>query len=108
MYITSHIKYNSNILENRLIGIFLLFLVNKSKGNEVCKMMKYIFSFFLFLTFQLFCMFALGQYVWTFKYAFGGVGGSIIEQIDPVFWYLISIEILIFLVLMGLKRKNVI
>jgi uncharacterized membrane protein len=48
-----------------------------------------------------------GEYVWLYRFANGGVGGTPLEQIQPIFWVIIFIEFLIIaLITVKLKKKK--
>jgi len=55
--------------------------------------------FVLGLFTQLIAIIMWGEYVWLSKLSQGGVGGTPLEQIQPVFWVLIIIEIVLFTVI---------
>lgn len=47
-----------------------------------------------------------GEYVWLYRFTNGGVGGSPIEQIQPVFWWIMFIEVIILVSLGAVYKKN--
>lgn len=68
--------------------------------------MKYTFIFILVFITQLIFILMWGEYVWLFKYANGGVGGTILNQVNPIFWVLLVLECLSFLLFLGLYKKG--
>ncbi|QAS51297.1 hypothetical protein [Halobacillus litoralis] len=56
-------------------------------------MLKYIILSVLAVSTQLIAIFIWSEYVWLYKFANGGVGGAAIDHIQPVFWWIIAIEI---------------
>lgn len=67
-------------------------------------MFLFSFIFLVVLISQTILIFIWGEYVWLYKFANGGVGGTITEQINPVFWKLLIGEIIIFLLLVTIKK----
>ncbi|MER2192994.1 MAG: hypothetical protein ABS951_18760 [Solibacillus sp.] len=68
-------------------------------------MFIYFFVFLIIIVTQIMLMFIWGEHVWLYKFANGGVGGTITDQINPVFWKLLLGEIIIFSLLMILKKN---
>lgn len=68
--------------------------------------MKYTFIFILVFITQLTFILMWGEYVWLFKYANGGVGGTILNQVNPIFWVLLVLECVAFLIFIGLCKKR--
>ena len=48
-------------------------------------MFVYFFVFLIMLVTQIMLVFIWGEYVWLYKFSNGGVGGTITDQINPVF-----------------------
>lgn len=48
-----------------------------------------------------------GEYVWLYRFANGGVGGTPLEQIQPILWVIIVVEVILFTLLgLYLKKKE--
>ncbi|TKI65843.1 hypothetical protein FC756_15840 [Lysinibacillus mangiferihumi] len=67
-------------------------------------MFKYWFIFLIVLVTQTMFIFFWAEHVWLYKFVNGGVGGTITEQINPVFWQLLIGEVIVFLLLMIFNR----
>jgi uncharacterized membrane protein len=68
-------------------------------------MIRYLSLVILVLSIQIIGIIMWGEYVWLYRFANGGVGGTPLEQIQPIFWVIIVIEILI-IALITVKLKN--
>lgn len=62
-------------------------------------MFKYFFIFLIVLVTQTILIFIWAEHVWLYKFVNGGVGGTIAEQINPMFWQLLLVEVVAFLLL---------
>lgn len=62
-------------------------------------MLRYLLLVILVIFTQIIGIIMWGEYVWLFKQSNGGVGGSILEQINPIFWVIIATETIILLLL---------
>lgn len=70
-------------------------------------MIRFLTFTILALATQIMAIIMWGEYVWLFKLANGGVGGSPLGQIQPVLWIIIVIEIILFAFFAAvLNRKN--
>lgn len=55
---------------------------------------------------QLFAIIMWGEYVWLYKFANGGVGGTPLGQVQVIFWWILIIEILLFLFFFSSIKKE--
>ena len=62
------------------------------KGFVLLKLLASLI--FVFFT-QLLIIIMWGEYVWLFKFSNGGVGGSPLQQVQPILWVVLSIELLL-------------
>ncbi|GGJ77419.1 hypothetical protein [Virgibacillus salexigens] len=69
-------------------------------------MLKLSLWFILGLFTQLIAIIMWGEHVWLYKFANGVVGGTPLGQIQPVFWILIVIEIILFIVIAMIFKKS--
>ena len=61
----------------------------------------FLFGFFT----QLIAIIMWGEYVWLYKMAHGGVGGTPLAEIQPIFWLLLGIEIVVFGLFVVMRRR---
>lgn len=74
------------------------------KGIEMLKLISFFIA--VFVT-QLIAIIMWGEHVWLYKFAHGGVGGSPIDQIQPIFWLILIIEAILFgLLIASFNRKT--
>ena len=69
-------------------------------------MFHYFFIFLIVLVTQIMLVFIWGEHVWLYKFANGGVGGTITEHINPVFWKLLIGETIIFILIIFLIKYS--
>ncbi|MEC5422540.1 hypothetical protein QGM71_03415 [Virgibacillus sp. C22-A2] len=70
-------------------------------------MVKKISFFITVLVTQLIAIIMWGEHVWLYKFSNGGVGGSPVEQIQPILWVILIIEATLFILLaVDYKRKT--
>lgn len=64
------------------------------------------FWFILGLFTQLIAIVVWGEYVWLHKLSNGGVGGTPLGQIQPAIWWLLAIEIILFIGIAIFKKQE--
>lgn len=69
-------------------------------------MFKYIILSVLTVSTQLIAIFIWSEYVWLYKFANGGVGGTAMDHVQPVFWWIIVFEVIMLSSLIAYKRKK--
>lgn len=75
--------------------------------REGIEMLKIISFFIAVLVTQLIAIIMWGEHVWLYKFANGGVGGSPVQQIQPILWLILIIEAILFVLLaVNYKRKT--
>ena len=47
-----------------------------------------------------------GEYVWLTRFSIGGVGGTPMEKVRPIFWIILIIELLWFIYVVLLEKKE--
>ncbi|MBB4825031.1 putative membrane protein [Sporosarcina luteola] len=64
-------------------------------------------AWFMFGVFtQLIAIIMWGEYVWLYRFANGGVGGTPLESVQPIFWLLLLIEIVVFLLFVVMVKRK--
>ncbi|WP_339289518.1 hypothetical protein [Ureibacillus sp. FSL K6-0786] len=56
---------------------------------------------------QLIVIIMWGEFVWLTKFTNGGVGGTAIEQVNPILWFLVALEFIIFMVILFYSKKQI-
>ncbi len=75
------------------------------KGGNI--MIRFLSLVILALSTQIIGIIMWGEYVWLYKFASGGVGGTPLEHIQPILWVIIVIEVITFALLtVFLKKKE--
>ncbi len=70
-------------------------------------MIKILSLFTVVLSTQLITIIMWGEHVWLYKFVNGGVGGTPLEQIQPILWIILLIEAIIYTLLaIEYKKKN--
>ena len=69
-------------------------------------MIKYITLSVIAVFTQIIALIMWGEFVWLYRFANGGVGGTPIEQIQPIFWWIMFIEVIILVSLGAVYKKN--
>ncbi|WP_201714658.1 hypothetical protein [Rossellomorea arthrocnemi] len=68
-------------------------------------MIKFLSLVVLALSTQIIGIIMWGEYVWLYRFANGGVGGTPLEKIQPILWVIIVVEVTFF-TLLGLYFKK--
>lgn len=64
------------------------------------------FWFILAFFTQLIAIAMWGEYVWLSRVSNGGIVGTPIEQVQPVIWWLLAIEVLLFIGIAIFKKQE--
>jgi uncharacterized membrane protein len=73
------------------------------KGGVI--LIKFLSLVVLALSTQIIGIIMWGEYVWLYRFANGGVGGTPLEKIQPILWVIIVVEVTFF-TLLGLYFKK--
>jgi uncharacterized membrane protein len=75
------------------------------KGGVI--LIKFLSLVVLALSTQIIGIIMWGEYVWLYRFANGGVGGTPLEKIQPILWVIIVVEVTFFTLLgLYLKKKE--
>ncbi|MCA0970181.1 hypothetical protein LCM20_06250 [Halobacillus litoralis] len=69
-------------------------------------MLKFLILFLLVWVSQFLAVVMWGEYVWLEKFSNGGVGGTPMDQVQPVLWWTLVLEALVFAFLIAWKIRS--